>query len=807
VTDLQAQGFNTYWTLNRLRDSTTCDWHAGRGAAANGDIVCRHWLLVDIDCKTKPATDADLIAAKHTATIATTWLQQQGWPEPSLNICTGNGHHILYKCDLSNEPKITFGINNWLKVLAAECNNEHCVIDSSVGDPSRIARIPGSVNLKARRVATVHDSHSNAAFVTTTMLDEYTAGCVERRSQTSTNGGGLDLQQWLLDVNAPLKHPNPKILEDGGRLWEFTFDPVSGRTDDTSAYVIQHPDGGLAAGSRHQSPESQWGWSELRQSLEPPVSIDLSGIQVDSAAPQPQVNATIQPVKMPQPLPSLLPDVERFQAELLPAHLSELCHNIAGRLSTPVEFAACCVISALGASLGTRLAVRPKQNDTWFEYCNLWTAMVAPPGVGKSPMMQEAMQPVITIDEQLRQESAETSAKTQAYNAVIEQQIEGLKKSLAAAIRREEVIDRKAHADAMSDLQRQLRPIEQRRLYVTDFTVEAVQSLLEHNPNGLLVMCDELSGLLKQMSLKEFARLREFILMTWGGKAPLSQIRISRDDVNLNTACLTIIGAVTPSVLSNTVQQTEDQGGDGLLQRFLLLTWPELPKFIDSDQPPESALMEQYSRLITRLNSDAVLAAATGAVGTVPVVQFDPEATNLLQTWRTVDLEPLKRDCAVPQAFRSHVNKHLKLVPAMALLLHLADGRRGQISSDTVDRSLRWATLLRTHLNRVYGCGMASDRAGAYLLAQKLMSRKIESPFSERDVYRQGWHGLDRKAVQPACLLLCDLHWLTVQQTSGLSHRTHNFSVNPAIFESDFISKHVSRPSNTTTNTAMLENM
>ena len=49
-----------------------------------------------------------------------------------------------------------------------------------------------------------------------------------------------------------------------------------------------------------------------------------------------------------------------------------------------------------------------------------------------------------------------------------------------------------------------------------------------------------------------------------------------------------------------------------------------------------------------------------------------------------------------------HLAKYRKLVPSLALITHLANGRHGAIGIDAVSTALAWAKYLETHAARAY---------------------------------------------------------------------------------------------------------
>lgn len=147
-----------YYTLNPVR-------HDLMGAAKNGDILRRQWLLVDIDAVREPdtnASDREHEAARMLATKITGDLLSDGWPLP-LTIDSGNGWHLLYKIDLPNDDLAKALCKDVLAALAARFDTERAKVDKSVHNAARIAKLPGTW---ARKAANTKDRPQRMCRVT-----------------------------------------------------------------------------------------------------------------------------------------------------------------------------------------------------------------------------------------------------------------------------------------------------------------------------------------------------------------------------------------------------------------------------------------------------------------------------------------------------------------------------------------------------------------------------------------------------------------------------------------------------------------
>ena len=70
----------------------------------------------------------------------------------------------------------------------------------------------------------------------------------------------------------------------------------------------------------------------------------------------------------PKPIPSDLACVEAFALDLLPDRLAPWIDDIATRLQCPPDYPAITAMTALGAILGRKIAIKPQMKTDWIEF-------------------------------------------------------------------------------------------------------------------------------------------------------------------------------------------------------------------------------------------------------------------------------------------------------------------------------------------------------------------------------------------------------------------------------------------------------
>lgn len=135
----------------------------------------------------------------------------------------------------------------------------------------------------------------------------------------------------------------------------------------------------------------------------------------------------------------------------------------------------------------------------------------------------------------------------------------------------------------------------------------------------------------------------------------------------------------------------------------------------------------------------------------------------------------------------AHLAKYRKLVPAVALLTHLADQPTGgPVEATPLRRALAWANYLETHANRLYSQILSPELSAAVELDRHIRKGDLPNPFTARDVYRRGWRLLETTGTLSAITLLADLDRIRperIQNDTG-GRPSDLWHVNPKILRS-----------------------
>ncbi len=235
---------------------------------SDADILQRRWIPVDFD-PVRPAgissTEKEHTAALDRAQLCREWLRSQGWPDP-IFADSGNGAHLLYRVDLPNDPNSTEVVKRCLQALDLRFSDEKVSVDVSTFNAGRIWKVYGTMAAKGastperpHRMAEILEFPPQIESVLPSLLSAVASAVPEQ--QKRNRQGSFDVERWLNnhDINIV-----SSTEWKGGRRWVLTPCPWNPEHTNASAFVVQLPGGGIAAGCRHNGCSGE-DWTTLRE--------------------------------------------------------------------------------------------------------------------------------------------------------------------------------------------------------------------------------------------------------------------------------------------------------------------------------------------------------------------------------------------------------------------------------------------------------------------------------------------------------------------------------------------------------------
>ena len=219
IADMQHQELDVYYLGNRIESVPTYE-NGNARFTRKCDITSQTRLLVDID------TD-DALLGNHVKGDVLEYVECEGII-PEYCISTGSGgYQIVLRLD---ELPVTVDCKPFLKKLADKFNRDGAVIDTSVGTPHRLMRLPGTKRFKGgdAKQGQIEFFNDQPTLITATGIG------VEDYFETAT-------QDKRLKVTFPIEEIR-KVFESKGIATSnhdlgFTVDCPHGRTSESNILV------------------------------------------------------------------------------------------------------------------------------------------------------------------------------------------------------------------------------------------------------------------------------------------------------------------------------------------------------------------------------------------------------------------------------------------------------------------------------------------------------------------------------------------------------------------------------------------
>jgi hypothetical protein len=347
-----------------------------------------------------------------------------------------------------------------------------------------------------------------------------------------------------------------------------------------------------------------------------PAAIEVASASEPFECPPADLWARYEPPALPT---GLLPTViERFAL----THGETMGADAAGLAMAALTTCAAAI------SDGIRLQVK-RHDPSWTEAARLWVGLIGTPSTKKTPIMSAAQRPLVKIDADL---FAEYVASKEAYDS----------------------LDTKERKVAP-------RPI-QRRVRISDATVEAVQEVLKDSPDGVLSTQDELSGWFGSMDKygagKGAMADRGFWLQAFnGGSYALN--RVARGASLIPNLSINILGGIQPDPLRRIVSDSVD---DGLIQRLIPVLLK--PATLGEDEPQDESV-RRYEQLVRSLWH----LKPTKVIGGEGLLHFSEDGQSVRRRLEARHLEMVGTEIISPK-LGAHFGKYDGIFARLCVLWH-----------------------------------------------------------------------------------------------------------------------------------------
>ena len=330
-----------------------------------------------------------------------------------------------------------------------------------------------------------------------------------------------------------------------------------------------------------------------------------------------------------------------------------------------------------------------------------------------------------------------------------------------------------------------------KRVIVNDSNLPSIVELLKENPNGLLQHRDEIISLINKLDSEENKEERAFYLTSWNGLQKYTQERIGRGLNNSCNSCLSLLGTTQPAIISKYIKQiTGSYSNDGFIQRIQLAVWPDTSReWENKDVWPNTEYRNlAYSTFENLFNLNPFEIGTkqdsfpNGDVDGIPYIRFENTAYESFIEWLT-ELEYKLRGDDLADFMSGHLSKYRGLIPRLAMIIHLANGKSGNVGNEALQTALNWSEYLLSHALRIYEAGSLEITESAKAILRRITKGDIQNNFTARDIYKNHWTKLsDYKQVNEALQLLSEKYYLRpieLENNETGGRPTVKYQINP----------------------------
>ncbi|CUH48952.1 DUF3987 domain-containing protein [Ruegeria atlantica] len=459
-----------------------------------------------------------------------------------------------------------------------------------------------------------------------------------------------------------------------------------------------------------------------------------------------------QPVDLMRPV--LAP---RLPEQCVPPVLRPLMSDDGPSMGVPPEIIFCACIGSVVAAMDDRMEIIPHAGSVWRESPRLWLAMIGDASVKKTPGLNLGMKPAKRIDRDNAETDGQSIARWQVelkrYNTALKRYTDGKD----GAEQPEGFAPQHPNTD---------------RLLVGDATVEKLGDILQHNPRGVTMLRDELSGWFASVEGRGGAATSRaaFLSLYNGGSYPVD--RIGRGTLIIDSWSASIIGGIQPSALAVAMKYSPD---DGLLQRFYPIFASRAPRATNTPTNPNN--MHMFDAVVRKVHNSRN--------GTV---ELSPEAVAILdECWGTV--HSLVAGGGLSGRLTSHLSKWEGGLFRWALVMHAIEAASYEHEPTAYPVTAQTARIVADlhtsyFLPSVFALyddilGDGGDVEHVRWIAGYILSTQCET-LALRDLQRnyRAWRAMDDTTKLRLMRYMEDSNWVSPTDANFLSR---NWNVNPAV--------------------------
>ncbi|MEA3521359.1 MAG: YfjI family protein [Campylobacterota bacterium] len=394
-----------------------------------------------------------------------------------------------------------------------------------------------------------------------------------------------------------------------------------------------------------------------------------------------------------------------FTEDMVPEPLRRWTLDNCMQAEGSLNYGAVGAIITAGTLIGYRVRVKPKRNPEWKVTPNLWGMAIGEPSARKSPVIDQFLKPLHTLQKNAHAKYEENMKDYQEAKIHHDLAVKAQKKALQKAYDKEdmEAIEK---AKEMKIPYIGEVPVPE-RFIINDATTESIGTLSSTSQRTILQYRDELAGFFASFQKPGREGDRAFFLEAFQGDRSYSYDRVGRGTIHIKNLSLSLFGTIQPSVLPKYILSKGGNNHDGLAQRMQLTVFSDDIFRPYMDQPIDFKAKEQAYEILKELAyvDYEVWGAINDPHDEIPYFMFDSDAQKCFIRWykKLKEKESEESNLNV----QAHIGKYYSLLPSLALIFFLIDKAVGTTESNEIEVSHvqmaeKWCSVLETHARKMY---------------------------------------------------------------------------------------------------------